>query len=164
MKQEEPDESHKKRKSIHPNTQEYKLEQTRRTQSRNTSLRWSAHVIPALHELIFSHISRGVSRRCIWYFNPVCFGSAAQMSEEGFRSRRSYILILRIVAKISSAKGFEDTQSMMVRSCIAPGKIIIFRVFSAQMYRQIHDIWNRSVDRFCWSIFRYYIYYIMIYI
>ena len=36
------------------------------------------------------------------------FGSAAQMSEEGFRSRLSYILILRIVAKISSAKGLEE--------------------------------------------------------
>ena len=46
------------------------------------------------------------------------FGSAAQMSEEGFRSRLSYILILRVVAKISSAKGLEDTQSMMVLDAV----------------------------------------------
>ena len=69
------------------------------------------------------------------------FRSAAQMSEEGYRSRLSFILILRIVVKISSAKGLQERCPMMVRSRIAQGKIIIFSVFSAQMYRQIHVLW-----------------------
>ena len=69
------------------------------------------------------------------------FRSEAQMSEEGYRSRLSFILILRIVVKISSAKGLQERCPMMVRSRIAQGKIIIFSVFSAQMYRQIHVLW-----------------------